>query len=235
MLQFSGIQAFTLLDYPEHTSCVLFLPGCNMRCKFCHNAEFVLPEKIKQIKDSFIDESVIFSFLEKRKGKLDGIVISGGEPTVHVKLPQFIKKVKNMGFLVKLDTNGNKPEMLVNLYEQGLLDYVAMDIKSDMKTYQALVGKRAKPELIQESMEIIRKSGIQYEFRSTLVREFHTPEVLEAMTLLFKECDILYLQQFRSGNTLDPAYKTRTGYYKEEMEDFAKKYFSHVKKVIVRS
>ncbi|PIR76985.1 MAG: anaerobic ribonucleoside-triphosphate reductase activating protein, partial [Candidatus Magasanikbacteria bacterium CG10_big_fil_rev_8_21_14_0_10_38_6] len=136
----SGVQPFTLLDFPEKTACIIFTAGCNFRCGYCHNPEFVLPEKIQQIKTSFIDEETIYSFLQKRKGLLDGVVISGGEPTMMGDLPAFIRNIKELGFLVKLDTNGNRPLVLQHLLDEGLLDYVAMDVKTSLVNYADLVG-----------------------------------------------------------------------------------------------
>lgn len=235
-MRVSGITPCTVLDYPEHTACVLFLPGCNMRCKFCHNSEFVLPEKIQKIKDTFLEEDVVFSFLKKRIGKLQGVVISGGEPTVHAELASFIQKIKKLGFKVKLDTNGNNPVRLKQLIDAGLIDYIAMDVKTSVETYQTLVGPMAHPEFITASMDLIRMSGITYEFRSTLIQEFHTPDILEHMAQLFlPNQDILYLQQFRPGTTLDPSYSTYHGYEEEKMKDIASTYFApHTKQVLVR-
>lgn len=226
-MRVSGITPFTALDYPEHTACVLFLPGCNMRCKFCHNSEFVIPEKIREIKDTFLEEDVVFSFLQKRIGKLQGVVISGGEPTVHAALKPFIEKIRALGFLIKLDTNGNNPVRLKALIDADVIDYIAMDVKTSLATYQELVGSMAHPDFIDMSMELIRTSGIPYEFRSTLIREFHTSDILHHMASLFSpEQDTLYLQQFRPGTTLDPAYGAYHGYSEDEMQDIAETYFS---------
>lgn len=235
-MRVSGITSFTALDYPEHTACVLFLPGCNMRCKFCHNSEFVLPEKLRSIKDTFIEESAVFSFLKKRIGKLQGVVISGGEPTVHADLASFIKKIKQLGFKIKLDTNGNNPIRLKELIDTSLIDYIAMDVKTSMESYQELVGARAHPDFITASMMLIRTSRIPYEFRSTLIKEFHTPEILRSMSQLFSlDEDTLYLQQFRPGTTLDPTYGAYHGYSEQEMHTIAKTYFaSCAKRVFVR-
>lgn len=235
-MRVSGITPFTALDFPEHTACVLFLAGCNMRCKFCHNSEFVLPEKIRQIKDTFLEEEVVFSFLEKRIGKLQGVVISGGEPTVHAELDTFIQNIKRLGFKVKLDTNGNNPFRLKALIDAKLLDYIAMDVKTSLETYQQLVGQMAHPNLIEASMDLIRISGVPYEFRSTLIREFHTQDILQDMAELFSsKLDTVYLQQFRSGTTLDPTFGGYHGYSEKEMYNIATTYFSpYVKEVYIR-
>ena len=128
-MQLSAIKKSTLLDYPGKLATIIFTPGCNLRCRFCHNPEFVLPEELEKIRHDFIGEEVFFRFLQTRVGFLDGVVICGGEPTIHKDLPEFCQKIKNLGFLVKLDTNGSNPEMLELLLEQKLVDYIAMDIK----------------------------------------------------------------------------------------------------------
>lgn len=243
----SGIQKFTMLDYPGKTAAIIFTAGCTFRCGYCHNPEFVLPERLKEIKDTFIPEEAVFNFLDTRRGEsspnplrcdgggsrtlasadrrppeggeragrglassvplLDGVVISGGEPTVQPDLLPFIRKLKEGGFLVKLDTNGNRPETLKQAVEEGLLDYIAMDIKTSLPEYQALAGKLVSPERIKQSIDLIKNSGVEYEFRSTLIKECHSPEVLEAMKRLVAGAKRYYLQTFRPGHTLLPAFE----------------------------
>lgn len=200
----SGVQKFTMLDYPEKTACIIFTAGCNFRCGFCHNPEFVLPEKIQELKDTFIPEEIILQFLRQRQGLLDGVVISGGEPTMMGDLPAFIRKVKDLGFLVKLDTNGNNPMMLKNLLDEQLLDYIAMDYKTSLEAYGALVGNRAKADFIKASKQMIMDSGLPYEFRTTLIAEVHTPDVLKQMARELHGAAQLFLQEFRPGHVLDP-------------------------------
>jgi len=216
-----------MLDFPDKTACVVFTPGCNFRCGYCHNSEFVLPELIEKIKHNFIPEEVFFNFLRQRVGKLDGVVISGGEPTLMADLPAFIQKVKNFGFAVKLDTNGNNPEMLEKITSRSLVDYIAMDVKTCLDKYQELAGELASIRNIKKSIELIQKSGIPYEFRSTLVKEIHPPAVLERMARLLNGSNVIYLQQFRPLHTLDPEFENYHAFSKEEMEgiaDMFKKY-----------
>ncbi len=205
----SGIQPFTLLDYPDKVAAIIFTPGCNMRCRFCHNKEFVLPEEIAKIRKSFIAEKTVLNFLRSRKGKLDGVVISGGEPTVQPNLRQFITKVRAMGFLVKLDTNGNLPDVLKNLVKDKLVDYVAMDVKTTPDRYKALVGDLVHPDKVVESIAFLKKNRIPYEFRTTLIAGEHTPKVIKDMAKLLAGADTLYLQTFRPETTLDPAFEER--------------------------
>ncbi len=231
----SGIQKFSILDFPGKMSCIVFTPGCNFRCSFCYNPEFVLPEEIKKISDSFIPEEAFFNFLDQRKDLLDGVVITGGEPTVIADLPNFMAKIKKKGFLVKLDSNGNKPDVLKEVFDKKLVDYIAMDIKTSLEKYQELSGADAKPENIKESIELIMKSGVPYEFRSTIVREIHPEEVLKEMAKLIDGADRYFMQAFRPGQTLDPTVSDYKPYDEKEMKRIADDIFGpHVKKVGLR-
>lgn len=230
----SGIQQFTLLDYPGKTACVVFTPGCNFRCGYCHNPEFVLPEQIKNIQKDFIHEDVIFNFLKKRQGLLDGVVITGGEPTLQGDLIPFIKKVRDLGFLVKLDTNGNKPDVIKKIFDEHLVDYVAMDIKTSYAKYQSLVGTLANVDRIQESISLIINSGIPYEFRSTIIKETHTEDVLKEMAIIVKGADIFALQSFRPAHTLNPLFQSFHAYSEKEMEDIKNIFEQYVSCVIIR-
>ncbi|MFA9262301.1 MAG: anaerobic ribonucleoside-triphosphate reductase activating protein, partial [Undibacterium sp.] len=138
-MKLTAVQKFTLLDYPGRVACIAFTPGCDLRCGFCHNAEFVLPERLKELAGSFIDEEHFFAFLERRRGLLEGVVVSGGEPTIWRDLPEFLARIRSLGFLVKLDTNGNNPAMLRELFDRKLVDFVAMDVKTSLEEYPGLV------------------------------------------------------------------------------------------------
>jgi pyruvate formate lyase activating enzyme len=230
----SGIQKFTLLDFPQKIACILFTGGCNYRCKFCHNPEFVLPEELAKISDSFIPEEAALNFLEQRKGMLQGVVISGGEPTIMPDLEDFIVKVRELGFAVKLDTNGNRPEVMRSLIEKKLVDYIAMDFKTSLPEYQSLVGKWADAKKLQESINLLKEGKVEYEFRSTLIREIHTSEILGAMKETVSGAKRLYLQTFRNSITLDPAFKDFHNFTMDEMQDIAKLFSGSVEEVFVR-
>ena len=230
----SGIQPFTVLDYPEKVSCIVFTPGCNFRCGYCHNPEFVLPEKIAALRSNFIAEEAFFNFLDQRGELLDGVVITGGEPTLMPDLEDFIKKIKSRDLLVKLDSNGNRPGVLRRLIENKLLDYIAMDIKTSLPRYQGLVGKLASENQLVESMKIIHNSGLPYEFRTTLVKEVHTPNVIEEMCDLLKGKKMLYLQGFRPETTLSSAFANFSGFTAEETEAIAEKFRKFVDEVYIR-
>jgi pyruvate formate lyase activating enzyme len=230
----SGIQPCTLLDFPKKIACIVFTPGCNFRCGYCHNPEFVLPEQIKCIKNNFIDENTFFNFLNKRKGLLDGVVISGGEPTLQGDLIPFMEKIAELGFSIKLDTNGNKPEIIKTILEKNLAQYLAMDIKTSYATYQALVGKLANNNRIQESISLILNSGIPYEFRSTIIKEIHTKKILEHMAYMIRGAARFALQSFRPAHTLDPLFQKFHPYTEAEMLNIKKIFEPYVDYVMIR-
>jgi len=231
----SGIQKFSVLDYPEKTSCIVFAPGCNFRCRFCYNPEFVLPEELQKIRDSFVPEEALFNFLDQRKDFLDGVVITGGEPTIQGDLLAFMRKIKERGFLVKLDSNGNLPEILKKAFAEKLVDYVAMDIKTSLDRYKELSGDGADPDSIVKSIALIMESGLLYEFRSTIVKELHPIEVLKKMAEMIDGARLYGLQAFKPGVTLDPTGSSFTSYSVSELKQIAKEVFEpHVKRVEIR-
>ena len=211
----SGLQKLTLLDYPGHTACTVFTPYCNWRCPFCHNAALVLrPEE-----QPAMDEEEIFSFLRRRKGLLDGVAVTGGEPTLHKDLPGFLRRVKDMGFAVKLDTNGTHPAVLRTVLAEGLADYVAMDIKAGRDNYPAVTGT-LRPGLaaVEESAELLRHSGVEHEFRTTVVRELHSDADFEDIARWLAGEKRYFLQAFKdSGDILSEGYGACT---RPEMERF---------------
>lgn len=233
-MKLSAIQRFTMLDYPDKVACIAFTPGCNMRCGFCHNPEFVLPEKIRELQSDFIEEQTFFNFLDQRRGLLEGVVVSGGEPTIWRDLPDFLRQIKGRGFLAKLDTNGNHPSMLRTLLDEQLVDYVAMDVKTSLAEYGKLVGGGAKPEHIAQSIEMLKASGIPYEFRTTLIKELHPEAVLRELENLVRGAERYYLQVFRPGHTLHPLFATYHPFSAEEMQYLVKQFSVEVKEVGIR-
>lgn len=196
----AGLQKLTLLDYPGKTACTLFTPGCNFRCPFCHNALLVTDKP-----ETFISEDEFFSFLSKRHGILDGACITGGEPTLQKDLVTFMEKIKEMGFLLKLDTNGYKPHVLKDILKKGLADYVAMDIKAAPEKYADATGvEELDFSLILNSIELLEKSGVEHEFRTTVTKELHSEEDFPKILDLFSPDTPYFLQQFKdSGNLID--------------------------------
>ena len=233
-MKLSAIQRFTMLDYPDKVACIAFTPGCNMRCGFCHNPEFVLPEKIAELQGNFISSETFFNFLEKRQGLLEGVVVSGGEPTIWRDLPDFFRKIKGKGFLTKLDTNGNHPVMIEKLLAEKLVDYVAMDVKTSLSEYPKLVGDGVKPENIQKSIDILKASGIPYEFRTTLIQEAHPEEVLRDMEELLSGAERYYLQTFRPGHTLNPVFAAYHPFSAEEMQSMVERFSGVAEEVALR-
>lgn len=224
----------SLLDFPRVIAAIVFTPGCNFRCGYCHNPEFVLPERIAEIRPSFIKEEVLFNFLEKRKGVLDGVVVTGGEPTLMPDLLPFLAKLKEQGFKVKLDTNGNRASVLHAAMDAGLVDYVAMDVKTSIDEYPNLVGNLASAENLRESMKMLMAGSVPYEFRSTLIKETHTPEVIADMVALMTGAKRVALQTFRPGNTLCAKFGDYHAFSEEEMEAIRQQFLPVATEVIMR-
>ncbi len=194
----NGIQKLTLLDFPGRVACTLFTAGCNLRCPFCHNASLVT-----DIRDEALSTDDILAMLDKRRGLLDGVCITGGEPTLQPDLADFIARVRAMGYAVKLDTNGTHPDRLAALLDARLLDYVAMDIKNRRDKYPLTVGVAGfNPAAIDESIRLLKESGVAHEFRTTVVRELHTVEDVVAIAQWLGDGERLFLQQFVDSGDL---------------------------------
>lgn len=195
-----GFEKLTLIDFPGEIAAIIFTQGCNFRCQFCYNPLLVWPledSKLKYRKDhSLIEEGDLFAFLESRKGKLDGVVITGGEPTLHPDLPEFIAKIKKLGYKVKLDTNGTNPEMLLAVLKH--LDYIAMDLKAPYNKYEQVTGTKANLANIKKSVKIIMESGLPYEFRTTVVPGLIKKDDIREMGEILRGADKWYLQFFKS-------------------------------------
>ncbi|MEM5772905.1 MAG: anaerobic ribonucleoside-triphosphate reductase activating protein [Candidatus Aenigmatarchaeota archaeon] len=220
----AGFQKTSLIDYPGKISSIVFLAGCNFRCQFCYVSQLVLPEKIKEIKG--LSEDYILSYLEKNKKFIDAVVFTGGEPTLNEDLPNLIQKIKSKDFLIGLETNGSNPKMLLNLIENKLLDYVALDIKTELefKKYKEITGILTKEtfENIKKSIKILLSSSIDYEFRTTLMKEFHSTEDIIEICKSIKGAKVYYLQNFKKLNeTLSK--KEFTPFEKNEIEEIIEK------------
>lgn len=224
-----GFQEFSLLDYQDRIACIVFVPGCNFRCGYCHNRDLV--QNSSQLPK--IRESAIFAFLQKRKGQLDGVVITGGEPTLQKDLEEFVGKIRKAGFLVKLDTNGSRPEILTRLIKKGLLDCVAMDLKGPLDlSYHQIAERKVKVENLQKSIKLLVGSGVGVEFRTTVVPTLHSEKALiliaEQLSKEIKRTKAprvvsWYLQQFRPQNCLNREFEKIKPYDQEELERFTKK------------
>lgn len=200
-MAFGGIQKNSLIDYPGKISCVLFLSGCNFACPYCHN-----PDLVRNNSPLLLEETEVYRFLESRRCFLDGVVVSGGEPTIYSGLKSLLKKIKKIGYSVKLDTNGSKPTVIKNLIDEGLVDYIAMDIKTDPVLYSFFVKYGCESADILSSIKIIMDSGIDFEFRTTCVRPFISRPVIEKISGIIKGAKLYVLQNFQNKNVLDPAF-----------------------------
>ncbi len=211
-MKIGGLEKFSMIDFPGCLSAVVFTKGCTFRCPFCYNPMLVLsedrnknsflPQGIEQEKDHTLTEDDLFRFLESRRGKLDGVVISGGEPTMQPDLPMFISRIKKLGFLVKLDTNGSNPEMLKKVLDSGDVAYVAMDIKADEDNYARAAGAEIDLVKIKNSVKIIKESGLPCEFRTTCVPGFIDEDIIKRMGEMIRGADKWYLQNFKSDAEL---------------------------------
>jgi pyruvate formate lyase activating enzyme len=230
-----GLEKFTLIDYPGHLAAIVFTAGCNFRCHFCYNPMLVEPgksrdrfntsslddkEKGRSLGTGFnqIQESDLFDFLQTRVGKIDAVVVTGGEPTLHKDLPEFIKKIKDMGFKVKLDTNGTNPQALKDLLDKELIDYIAMDIKAPFEKYDLVTGVQINKNDLEETILLIKKSGLPYEFRSTIVPKLHELVDIAKMGNMISGAQKWFLQPFKSDVELvNNNFKNLTSFSDVEM------------------
>lgn len=226
IMEIHGFQKTTLLDFPGHVAATVFVGGCNFRCPFCHNSLLVLVPGNQPL----IGEDEVLTHLNKRRGILDGVCITGGEPTLQKDLFSFIKKVKAMDYLMKLDTNGYCPEVLEGLLAEGLLDYVAMDVKASMEYYDVAAGVRGLDrEKILESIRLLKNCDIPYEFRTTAVKGLHRIEEFEEIGRLLSGCPAYFIQGFReSDNMIGEGYEAFSAHEMEEIANIAGRYIDKV-------
>ncbi|MAG39991.1 anaerobic ribonucleoside-triphosphate reductase activating protein [Candidatus Pacearchaeota archaeon] len=222
-MEIAGIEKFSLVDYPGEVCCVLFLKGCNFRCGFCHNPQLVIPQKTP-----LYSNEKILEFLEKRKNKLTGVCITGGEPLLSIE-KNFLRQIKELGYKIKIDTNGSNPNRLKELIGEGLVDYVAMDIKGAKELYKEITNSKVDIEKIEESIKTISKLP-GHEFRTTVLKKFHTKKTITSMVSWLKKTigsnpKAIYLQAFKNtGALLDPKFNkgknTPESYLKEVSKDY---------------
>jgi pyruvate formate lyase activating enzyme len=221
-----GFQKMTMLDYPGKVACTIFTYGCNFRCPFCHNAALVIDEA------SLLSEDEILSYLNKRKGILDGVCITGGEPLLQKDIFEFLEKVRKIGLLVKLDTNGSYPEKLKEAIDRGLVDYVAMDIKTSKGNYSKVADVNVKIQDIEKSIQILLENKVDYEFRTTVVRELHTKEDFEKISEWIKGAKRYFLQCFKDNENL--IGNNLSAYTPHELEGFLEVLKNNIDKVSLR-
>ena len=225
-----GLQRVSIIDFPKRICAVVFTGGCDFRCPYCHNPELVVGwENLPTI-----SEEEVFSFLENRRGLLDGICVTGGEPTIHKRLPNFIRKTKKRGFQVKLDTNGTNPSMIEELINVGLLDYIAMDIKATPEKYNIASGVSANLEDIEKSIKLIIDSNVEYEFRTTVFPDFFSTEDGKRIGEWLKGARRFVLQRPRKLKMLLDAFKDRPIYAEREINNIKNTLSRYIKDVIIR-
>ncbi|MBI3309192.1 MAG: anaerobic ribonucleoside-triphosphate reductase activating protein [Candidatus Melainabacteria bacterium] len=225
MLPIKGIQKTTLIDYPDKIASIIFIGGCNFQCPYCHNRDLVL----NHINLPTITEKEVFEFLNKRKKYIEGVVISGGEPTLNPGLVEFITKIKDLGLLIKIDTNGSNPTVLKELIDK--IDYIAMDIKAPLGKYQQITRARVNKENIQESIDLIKNSKVDYEMRMTFVPSMIDKQDIEEIGKLLKGVKQFYIQQFRPVSCIDEHFDKIKPFSVEELREFQiilKKYIDKV-------
>ena len=227
-MKIHGLQKMTLLDFPGHVACTVFLGQCDFRCPFCHNFELV-----DGTAPAIMDDEELFAFLSKRKGLLDGVAVTGGEPCIHKDLPDLLRRVREMGFQTKVDTNGNHPKMLCRLLEEGLVDYVAMDIKNCPEKYAMTAGlERLDLSNIRESIALLENSSVPHEFRTTIVKEFHDTADFRGIGELIRGAKQYYLQSFTDRDSVP--YGNLHSHAPENIRKFAQIMSDYVECVTIR-
>ena len=215
-----GLQKLTLIDYPSKVAAIIFTIGCNFRCRYCYNTRLVDPKLFRE--EDVISEEEVFSFLKNRVDKLDAVVVTGGEPTLHKDLDVFISKIKKLGFLVKLDSNGTNPEVLQSLIDKKLVDYIAMDIKNDFENYEKIVNVKLDISKIKESIKVIMNSGIDYEFRTTAAPGVTKEDILNIAEYI-KGAKKYYLQVFQEMDVIDNSCKKEDRLSEDDLKEIAEK------------
>lgn len=225
----SGLQKLTLLDFPGRVACTVFTGGCNFRCPFCHNASLVLPERLEQQ-----DEARFFDFLRKRRGMLEGVAVTGGEPLIHRDIKEFLYKIRELGYKIKLDTNGCFPEKLEEILSEGLVERVAMDVKNAPELYAATAGLESVDiKALEKSRDLLMQGEVEYEFRTTIVKGLHTAESVKAAAKWIEGAKEYYLQQYKdSGDILSAS--GLSAFDNEEMNALAQAAAQYVPAVKLR-
>ncbi|HXK40101.1 MAG TPA: anaerobic ribonucleoside-triphosphate reductase activating protein [Candidatus Paceibacterota bacterium] len=228
-MKLGGLQPFSLVDYPKEICMTVFTIGCNFRCPYCHN-----PELVEETADALVSEEAVFERLKSRRGLLGGVTVTGGEPTMHADLPDFIRRIKALGFKVKLDTNGTNPQMVAGLFKDKLLDYVAMDIKAPLRRYQENVGRPVDVRAVRENIERIMGSGVAYEFRTTVVKSMLSFEDFREMGEEIRGARLYALQKFIPTKLLNPQFLKKVSYSDEEFGELRTLMGAYVKECVVR-
>jgi pyruvate formate lyase activating enzyme len=219
-----GLQKFTLIDYPGKLACALFTFGCNFRCPYCQNPELIIDDGKKPISEAWI-----LNFLYQRRGFLDGVCITGGEPSIQPDLLEFLHEVKRIGYSIKIDTNGSNPDLLKKAIKEGIIDYIAMDVKAPLEKYSEVVRANVEKEKIKESVRIIKSLAPNYEFRTTVIPGLLSKEDFRKIGVWLKDVEKFYLQQFQGKKTLDKSFEGRAPLEKKELMKIKKILSEYVK------
>ncbi len=215
MIRIRGIEKVSLLDYPDKISSIIFTYGCNLRCPFCHNPELVIQTSDNNLE---VSEEELINYLQSRRGLIDAVVITGGEPLIYDDIGELISSIKKMGYLIKLDTNGFFPKRLFELIEKNLLNYIAMDIKCPLKEYNTFSGDPEASKKVLDSINIVMTSGLDYEFRTTYVKGLHRISDGDEITRIIPNAKKYYIQNFRSGKTIDPKLDSSYSFTEDELK-----------------
>ena len=231
-MKIAGVQKTTLIDYPNHIASIIFTQGCNFACPYCHNSDLI---PFKNQDNSYYSIENILDFLDLQKEFIDGVVITGGEPTLQQGLKDFISKIKAKDLKVKLDTNGCKPKLINQLIDNQLLDYIAMDVKSSFANSQEIIGKDGFESVIRDSIDLIKNSNINYEFRTTVVPTLHDKKEIKKIAKLVEGAKYHYLQNFKAKNTLDSKLMDAQGFPPAKLKEFKEILLDYVEKVYIRN
>ncbi len=230
-MQIKGLQKLTLLDYPKHVAATLFFNGCNFKCAYCHNPELVNLKESQKLKT--YNEKEILDFLKERKSFIDGVCITGGEPTLNKNISNFLRKIKKLGYEIKLDTNGTNPKVLKQIIKNKLVNYVAMDIKAPLEKYEEITKTKVNQENIKESIKIIKKMN-DYEFRTTIIPDLSEQDIIKIAELI-NGAKAYYLQQFIPLKCLDKRYSKKKPYPSERIQKMLEKVKTSFEKCAIRS
>ena len=231
-MKIAGVQKTTLIDYPDQIASIIFTQGCNFSCPYCHNSNLI---PLKNKDSSYYSVENILDFLNSQKEFIDGVVITGGEPTLQQGLKEFIEKIKAKGLKVKLDTNGSTPKLIKELIDKKLVDYIAMDVKSSFASNREIIGKDGFETVITDSIKLIKNSTINYEFRTTVVPTLHDKKEIEEIAKLVEGANCHYLQNFKAKNTLDSKLMDINGFPPAKLEEFKEILLDYVEKVYIRN
>jgi pyruvate formate lyase activating enzyme len=229
-MKIGGLQKLSLIDYPGRISAVVFTQGCNFRCSYCHNPELVDPARF----GALLPEAETFAFLERRRGKLDAVTLSGGEPTLQPDLLPIAGRIRSMGFLVKVDTNGSRPDILEKLLDAGVVDYLAMDIKGPPDEYRRIAHSDIAAETIRRSIEVIMASGVAYEFRTTVVKSLLKAGDLSRIAASVKTARLFVLQGFVPSKTLDARFLEESPFPRDELDRIRQDLEKELPRVAIR-